>query len=77
MTDPPDLTREDVHRIQIQEILTHKWLESEKVGYDLGDAAVLDWISRYAALFREYWERQLAEGPDIEPEEEEEERDRP
>jgi len=33
----------------IKEINKHKWIESEKVGYDIGfDKAAEDWISRYA-----------------------------
>jgi len=31
------------------EIDRHKWIESEKAGYDIGfDRAAEDWISRYA-----------------------------
>ena len=30
------------------EILRHKWIESEKAGYDIGfDRALIDWIIRY------------------------------
>lgn len=35
----------------------HKYIESEKAGKDLGDSAFLDWIIKYAASFREEWER--------------------
>lgn len=35
------------------EIEVYKWIESEKAGKDLGNAAVSDWIRKYAALFRE------------------------
>jgi len=32
-----------------EEINRHKWIESEKAGYDIGfDKAAEDWISRYA-----------------------------
>ncbi len=32
-----------------EEIDRHKWIESEKAGYDIGfDKAAEDWISRYA-----------------------------
>lgn len=41
------------NQIQIEEIQRHKWIESEKAGRDLGQEAVLDWIHRYAASFRE------------------------
>ncbi|PWU08973.1 MAG: hypothetical protein C5B47_03955 [Verrucomicrobia bacterium] len=31
-----------------EEILRHKWIESEKVGHDIGfEKALLDWIVRY------------------------------
>ena len=34
----------------------HKWIESEKAGYDLGEAAVRDWHQRYWRKFsRERW----------------------
>ena len=35
-----------------EEILRHKWIESEKVGYDIGfERALLDWIRKH----REGW----------------------
>ncbi len=35
------------------EILRHKWLESEKAGYDIGfDRALLDWIVKHRANWR-------------------------
>lgn len=31
-----------------EEILKHKWYESEKVGYDIGFAkALMDWVMKY------------------------------
>jgi hypothetical protein len=41
------------NELQAEEILRHKWIESEKAGRDLGEEAVYDWIDRYAARFRE------------------------
>ena len=35
----------------------HKWIESEKAGHDLGDFAKQDWVKKYAAQFREEWEK--------------------
>ena len=36
-----------------EEILRHKWLESEKAGYDIGfDRALLDWILKHRASWR-------------------------
>jgi hypothetical protein len=42
--------------VQCEEIRKHKWIESEKVGYDLGQCACIDWIKKHAASFRGYWE---------------------
>jgi hypothetical protein len=37
-----------------EEILAHKWLESEKAGYDIGfERALLDWIVRHRSAWRE------------------------
>ena len=36
-----------------EEILRHKWLESEKAGYDIGfDRALLGWIVKHRASWR-------------------------
>ncbi len=36
-----------------EEILKHKWLESEKVGHDIGfEKALLDWIRNYRDAWR-------------------------
>ncbi|MES2310464.1 MAG: hypothetical protein V4507_16545 [Verrucomicrobiota bacterium] len=36
-----------------EEILRHKWIESEKVGHDIGfEKALLDWIVRHRATWR-------------------------
>ena len=46
-----------------EEILKHKWLESERLGYDIGfERALLDWIRKH----RESWRaarRQHQHGP--------------
>lgn len=37
-----------------EEILKHKWLESEKMGRDIGfERALLDWIVRYRSSWRQ------------------------
>lgn len=37
-----------------EEILKHKWIESEKAGYDIGfEKALLDWIVKYRSRWRE------------------------
>lgn len=53
------LTFPDYIRLQLQEIQKHKWIESEKVGRDLGQEAVFDWIERYAEAFRRHYEPML------------------
>lgn len=36
-----------------EEILRHKWFESEKAGYDIGfERALTDWIIRHRAKWR-------------------------
>ena len=36
-----------------EEILRHKWLESEKAGYDIGfEKALLDWIVKHRSTWR-------------------------
>jgi hypothetical protein len=36
-----------------EEILKHKWIESEKAGYDIGfERALLDWIVKHRANWR-------------------------
>jgi len=51
-----DLYNRFIHD-QIHEILKHKWLESEKARRDLGDEACIDWIMKFADVYREGWER--------------------
>jgi len=43
-------------QVQSEEMKKHKWIESERVGYDLGNAAINDWISKFAKQFRQQWE---------------------
>ncbi|MDR3403709.1 MAG: hypothetical protein P4L99_14520 [Chthoniobacter sp.] len=49
--------------LERNEILRHKWIESEKVGHDIGfEKALLDWVIRH----RPAWLRQrrlLADAP--------------
>lgn len=38
-----------------EEILRHKWLESERLGYDIGfERALLDWIRKHRDGWRAY-----------------------
>ena len=42
-----------------EEILRHKWIESEKTGHDIGfEKALLDWIVKYRSSWREKRQRQ-------------------
>lgn len=43
-----------------EEILRHKWLESEKAGHDIGfERALLDWIVKH----RSHWRRERSKKP--------------
>jgi hypothetical protein len=43
-----------------EEILRHKWIESERLGYDIGfERALLDWIRKH----REGWRRSRRQTP--------------
>ena len=45
-----------------EEILRHKWIESEKAGYDVGfERALTDWIMNHRARWRESRMRRLQE----------------
>ena len=41
---------------QAKEIMKYKWIESEKAGTDLGDAAALDWVRKHAGEWRRWRE---------------------
>ncbi|GHC07376.1 hypothetical protein [Cerasicoccus arenae] len=44
-----------------EEILRHKWIESEKRGYDIGfERALLDWIRNH----RDKWRSERRDSPD-------------
>jgi hypothetical protein len=45
------------------EILRHKWIESEKAGFDIGfDRALMDWIVKYRSAWYEQRQIFLKEG---------------
>lgn len=46
--------------MQREEINRYKWIQSERAHRDLGGSAVLDWIQRYAANWREWYENEYA-----------------
>ena len=44
-----------------EEILKHKWIESEKAGKDIGfEKALLDWIVKYRSAWREKRHREMS-----------------
>lgn len=49
----------EYNNCQAEEIEKHKWIESEKAGYDVGEVcAAIDWVSKYAMEFRENWTKE-------------------
>ena len=44
----PDGSKKSVYRECAKEVAVHKWIASQKAGYDLGEAAVWQWV-------REHW----------------------
>lgn len=61
--DHSDLVRNSVlykeFLAEREEILRHKWLESEKAGHDIGfERALLDWIIKYRSAWREKRQKQ-------------------
>ena len=40
-----------------EEILKHKWIESEKAHRDLRDESLSDWVKRHSVAFSRYWHR--------------------
>ncbi len=46
-----------------EEILKHKWIESERLGYDIGfERALLDWIRKHRESWRAARRQQLGQG---------------
>lgn len=49
-----------------EEILKHKWIESERLGYDIGfERALLDWIRKHRDSWRAARRAQLASGGQV------------
>lgn len=47
-----------------EEILKHKWIESERLGYDIGfERALLDWIRKHRDGWRAARRAQISGGP--------------
>ena len=61
----PDLVKESLlykeFLAEREEILRHKWIESEKAGHDIGfEKALLDWIVKHRSAWRAGRQRDLA-----------------
>ncbi len=62
MSERPDASANDLvknsslyreFQAEREEILKHKWIESEKAGYDIGfERALTDWIIKYRSKWR-------------------------
>jgi len=50
------LTLKNFLKLQEEEILKFRWIESEKAKKDLTGSAEIEWINRYAESFRKYAE---------------------
>ena len=56
--DNPDLVKESLlykeFLAEREEILRHKWIESEKAGHDVGfEKALLDWIVKHRSSWKD------------------------
>lgn len=60
--EPAELVRESLlykeFLAEREEILRHKWIESEKAGHDIGfEKALLDWIVKHRSSWRSQRQR--------------------
>ena len=64
LDDESSLNRSSVYQeflAEREEILKHKWLESEKAGHDIGyERALLDWIINHREKWRSAHRRKRA-----------------
>jgi hypothetical protein len=56
--DNPDIVKESAlykeFLAEREEILRHKWIESEKAGHDVGfEKALLDWVVKHRSTWRQ------------------------
>lgn len=63
LNDSSDLVKESLlykeFLAEREEILRHKWLESEKAGHDIGfEKALLDWIVKHRSSWRTQRQRE-------------------
>jgi hypothetical protein len=56
----PDEAKKSVYRDCAQEVAKHKWIESQKAGYDLGEAAIRQWVQEHwTGYLRAKWVEHL------------------
>jgi len=60
------LTHSSLYRqfqAQHEEIMKHKWYESEKAGYDIGfERALTDWTAKHRSEWLRNWQRETQAG---------------
>ncbi|MBW7862984.1 MAG: hypothetical protein GX580_06610 [Candidatus Hydrogenedens sp.] len=49
---------------QREEIARYKWIRSEEAQRDLGTLAALEWVNKYAAQWREWYDREFGDRDD-------------
>ena len=58
--DFPLVVRKSVHSDCIEEENRHRWIESEKAGYDLGESAIRKWVAdHWTTYLRAKWVEHL------------------
>ena len=63
MKDKPNLYEDFL--AEREEIMKHKWIESEKRGYDIGfDAALTSWVKHHRTAWLEEYNRLKRGNPD-------------
>ncbi len=56
----PTVVAQSVHLAVVEEENRHKWIESEKAGYDLGDGCVKRWVQEHwTGFLRARWVEHL------------------
>jgi hypothetical protein len=57
---PPAVVAKSVYKECIEEENRHKWIESEKAGYDLGEGCIQRWVSEHwSGYLRARWVEHL------------------
>jgi hypothetical protein len=57
---PPPLVAKSVHKECIEEENKHRWIESEKAGYDLGEGCIRQWVQEHwSGYLRARWVEHL------------------